>query len=116
MEVLPVLVGGGGLLGLGGLVATLYLLRAQRDDTIARAARALVEGAEGYNEDLREDLADCRRQVREQKDHNRELTREMAVMHRETIRLRSERDRARAERDAALFRLGEPPATAKEIQ
>lgn len=109
MELLPVLVSGGGLIGMGGLVATLYLLRAQRDDTIARAARQLVEGSASYNDDLREDLLACRRELREQKDHNRELTREMAVMHRDNIVLRSERDSARGERDALLFRVGEPP-------
>jgi uncharacterized protein (DUF3084 family) len=97
---LPLIVGGGGLAGLGALIATLYTLRANRDDTIARAAKTLVEGQGAYADDLKQDLEKARAEIRE-------LTEKVEALTTETRAARQDANNARAERDEALTRVEE---------
>jgi outer membrane murein-binding lipoprotein Lpp len=97
---LPLIVGGSGLAGIGGLGATLYLLRAQRDDTVARAAKSLLEGSTGYTEGLRADLEAARAEIRSLSEKVEGMTTELRAA-------RQDADSARTERDEAIARCDE---------
>lgn len=114
MQWVQLLIGGAGIAGIGGLLATLYLLRANRDDTLARAARSLVEGSAGYTEDLREDLNAAREELHQARaeiarltEQIHELAAEVQGVTEQMVALRLERDRAIEDRDRALARVAE---------
>jgi hypothetical protein len=89
---LPIILGGSGLVGLGGLFATFFLLRSQRDVNIADAAGRLVQASSTFTGSLDRRLG--------------ELTEEVRALRVELAIVRRERDAARRERDEALAQLG----------
>ncbi len=105
-QLLPLLVGGGGLIGLGGLVATLYLLRSQRDSNIAKAANDLLQGSATFAGDLQEELATARVEIHALTDRVVDLTSQVGLLKDEIQALRAERDQAIAERDRARAQIG----------
>lgn len=104
--VLPLIFGAGGLVGIGGLIATFYLLRSQRDNNIATAARQLVEGSSSFNTELQEELKRAREEIQQLTTKLDELTEQFDRLHDQLERSNRERDQAIRERDKALAKLG----------
>jgi septal ring factor EnvC (AmiA/AmiB activator) len=112
-QLLPVVVGGSGLAGLGAVGTALFLLRSQRDNNVADAAKKLVEGstalATGVNVELastRDELASARGEIRELGERVTALSAQISEMRELLVHERDLRLKAEDERDQALAQLG----------